>query len=227
MSFYRFLFDRFLNLPDILLALFPIALLLAASVLFKIFKDRKKYIFLCVVIHIFFASLALSSYEASFGFFFLSLNILINVLLYFLTKIPLKKREKKNKVEDFTKQFLKDSVEEESFKADERAAGFEEDAAGSRPSAFPPRKILCGGSDMSDGEDVYKLSEEKVSLNHAIGVALQLKRAKLSVGDRLETDNIYKTLLLYRAKDELTKDEMSAMNGYLSTLLKLMAKYSL
>ncbi len=227
MSFYRFLFNRFLNLPDILLVLFPIALLLAASALFKIFKDRKKYIFSCVVIHIFFASLAFSAYEASFGFFFLSLNLLVNVLLYLPTKIPLKKREKRNRTEDFAKELLKDSVETESFEADERAADCGEERAGAQPSTFPPRKILCDGSDMSDGEDVYKLSEERVSLNHAIGVALQLKRAKLSVGDRLETDNIYKTLLLYRAKDELTKDEMSAMNGYLSTLLKLMAKYSL
>ncbi len=118
-------------------------------------------------------------------------------------------------MEEFTAQFFRDNAarkQENPPREEER---------------YPQEKVLCYTGDISQGEDDYRLSDENVSLNHALGIAYQLKRAKLAVGDRLEADAICRALNLYRAKNSLTGEEMQTLNGYLATLLKLMAKYSL
>lgn len=89
-----------------------------------------------------------------------------------------------------------------------------------------PQKVIVAGT-LSDGNETYSLEKENVNLSHALGVAAALKRANLTVADRLETDAISRSLNLFRAKKNLSEEEVSALNGYLASLLKLMAKYSL
>lgn len=206
MFFYSVVYDFICGLPDFL----PFAVFVTLMSVFAFVpffrSDFKRYKNCCAAAHV--VAVILSAPEGENIIFIIATNVVLNFIFSLARKIH---KKKKANVEDFTREFFESKIQAEC-KKEER---------------FSQKKVLCYTDDVSQGDEEYKLTDENISLNHAIGVALQLKKAKLSVGDRLETDSIYKTLDLYRAKNSLSGEEMEALNGYLSVLLKLMAKYSL
>lgn len=222
MFFYSVIYNFLGKLPGFV----PFAVFMAFMSVFAFVpffrSDSKRYKNACAAAHV--TAVILSAPQAENILFVIAVNVAVNFIFSLTGKIH--KRKKTDGVEEFTREFFNGKKDEPSFepevfpqKKDEPSFKAEE--------RFPQKKVLCYTEDVSRGEDEYKLTDENISLNHAIGVALQLKKARLSVGDRLETDSIYKTLSLYRAKNSLSGEEMEILNGYLSVLLKLMAKYSL
>jgi len=207
MAFYYYIYAAIKSVPDWAACALPVAAVAALSVWHALKKRHRAYAVLCAAIHVFSIILYLPRMELSEALFCVSACVFLNIPLAFLYRVKRPARDKKNAVEDLAKECITESAA--------RAEG-----------KFKQEKILCySGAEQTD--DVYKLDEEGISLNHAIGLATKLKRARLAVGDRLEADNIYRILMDFRAKNNLTGEEFSSLNGYLSTLLKLAAKYSL
>ncbi len=207
MIVYTFIYDAFSHIPSSALIAVCWAAIAVAGAVLAIFKKRAVFFAVCSCANLIMLAHFLSVYPTSAALFFSLVNIFVNFFFIFLERINIKKK-KVNAVEEFTKQFLSPKEEEKGMKIEQR-------------------KILCSTDSIAQEGEEYSLKDENVSLNHAIGVALQLKKARLSVGDRLETDGIYRTLNLYRAKNFLSAEETNILNAHLSTLLKLMAKYSL
>lgn len=65
-----------------------------------------------------------------------------------------------------------------------------------------------------------------VQLHYAEEVLRRLQEKKLKEADRIETELIGKTLSVYRDKQSLTPQERRTLNSCLSSVLKLMAAYS-
>lgn len=213
MQFYNILRETFHKISLLPLILFPVLIVLAAVI--ARFKGRGvPFLKTFGALHILSFALLSLSFELSEAVFYQCAFILLSVAVYPVSKRR-EKREKKKK-ENPVDAFAREYLAEESANEEEPL-----------PKSDGKKKILVGDGGMSGGEDVYRLDRERISLNHAIGVAQKLRRAKLTVPDRLETDGIYRTLMTFRAKNALSKEEISSLNGYLATLLKLMAKYSL
>lgn len=83
-----------------------------------------------------------------------------------------------------------------------------------RPSSKPRSAIL------------YFVEKEGVRLEYSRALLTRLKRAKLAVGDRLETEEMSKKLTELMLKDGLTGKELRELNELFSSLLKMSAKYS-
>ncbi len=207
MIVYTFIYDAFSHIPSAALIAVCWTAIAVAGAILAILKKRTVFLAICSCANLIMLAHFLSVYPTSAALFFFLVNIFINFFFIFLERINIKKK-KANAVEEFTKQFLSPKEEEKGMKIEQR-------------------KILCSTDSIAQEGEEYSLKDENVSLNHAIGIALQLKKARLSVGDRLETDGIYRTLNLYRAKNFLSAEETNILNAHLSTLLKLMAKYSL
>lgn len=207
MAFYYYIYAALKALPDWAACAFPIAAVAALSVWHALKKRRRAYVVLCAAVHAVSLALYLPRMEIGEALFCLSVCVFLNIPLAFLYKIKRPAHGKKNAVEELAKECITES-------------------AARAESKFKQEKILCY-TEAEQTDEVYKLDDEGVSLNHAIGLATKLKRARLAVGDRLEADNIYRILMDFRAKNNLTGEEFSSLNGYLSTLLKLAAKYSL
>lgn len=209
MSFYYYIYSALKALPDAAACAIPLALIAALSVWHAIKKRHKKYAVLCAAVHALAAVLYSPRMNLNEVLFCLAAGIFINIAAAFLCKIRRREKRKAPSFDDIARECVNEG-------AAEKPGG-----------KSAPEKILCypEGSSYSGGE--YNLNDEGISLNHAIGLATALKRARLAVGDRLEADNIYRILTEFRSKNNLTGEEMSALNGYLSTLLKLTAKYSL
>lgn len=199
------------ELPDYVFYFLPIAIWFFFALSYFFSKKKAGMVYFFSLIHTLLGSLFLLKFPLQEALLAFALSLFFSLCFLPLGRITRKKREKKSRqdpVTAFNEEFLSSELPV-------------------KQEPHNPQKILVGGENMASGEDVYSLEKEKVNLNHAIGVALQLKRANLNVADRLETDGIYKTLSLYRAKNDLSREEADTLNGYLSTLLKLMAKYSL
>lgn len=203
MSFYSYIFNLLRALPNAAACAIPPAAIFLLSAWHVIKPKHKLYAYFCAAVHIISLALYLPRMDVGEAFFCVSLCAAINIPLFFAYKLKRPKKKKSNPIEEVARECLSDGARRVESK-------------------FKQEKILCFGG----GED-YSLKEEEINLNHVIALAVKLKRAKLAVGDRLEADNIYRTLTSFRAKNNLTGEELSALNGYLSTLLKLTAKYSL
>jgi signal transduction histidine kinase len=70
------------------------------------------------------------------------------------------------------------------------------------------------------------MGAREVQLGYAFEVLRKLRKAKLNERDRMETDVIQNMLTVYSAKERLSTEEAHTLNGYLASLLKLMAAYS-
>lgn len=208
MSFYLYIYSAVKAVPDVVACAIPLALIAALSVWHAVKKQHKKYAVLCAAMHALAAVLYSPRMELSEVIFCLGIGIIINAAAAFLYKIKPREKKKTDPIEDMAKQCLSENQPKKDGK-------------------FSQEKILCYAESPAYREGEYNLDGEGISLNHAIGLATALKHARLAVGDRLEADNIYKILSEFRSKNNLTGEEMSALNGYLSTLLKLTAKYSL
>jgi len=206
MSFYLYLYNWLRALPNTIACAAPLCAIVLISVWHAIVKKHKLYAALCALIHIAAFVLYLPRMELIEAFFCAALGVITNFPLAFAYKLNRPKKKKGDKIEEIARECLSDGAKRVESK-------------------FKQEKILCYTGE-ADGER-FNLKEEEINLNHAIGLAVKLKKAKLAVGDRLEADNIYRTLTSFRAKNNLTGDELSALNGYLATLLKLTAKYSL
>lgn len=200
MSFFYYIYSALGALPDGVACALPIGAILVLSVL-RVFKNKPRpYYALCALVHAAALALLLPRMTVGEALFCVSLNIIVNFPLSLLHKLKRPKRKKPDPLQAIVAECMEDP----------------------RPAPKDkPEKIVCFP------QEEYRLSERDINLNHVIGLAEKLKRAKLSVGDRLEADNIYRTLLDYRAQNALTAEELSSLNGYLATLLKLAAKYAL
>lgn len=207
MAFYYYIYAALKSVPDWAACALPLAAIVALSVWHALKKRRKAYVVLCAAVHALSVVLYIPRMELGEAAFCLFACVFLNIPLAFIYKLKRPARKKKNAVEELTKECISES-----------AARVE--------SKFKQEKILCY-TQAEQTDEVYKLDGEGISLNHAIGLAAKLKRARLAVGDRLEADNIYRILMDFRSKNNLTGEEFSSLNGYLSTLLKLAAKYSL
>lgn len=74
-----------------------------------------------------------------------------------------------------------------------------------------------------DEETVQALS---VKLGYARELLGKVQASPLSVGERLQTEEMGKLLTLYKGKDSWTVKEMNGLNEICAFLLKLSAKYS-
>lgn len=206
MSFYAYVFNLLRAVPDAVACALPPAAILLLSVWHAVKPRHRPYAMLCAAVHIFSIALYAPRMELGEVFFCAALCAAVNIPLFFACKLKRPKKKKENPVEEIARECLSEGARRVESK-------------------FKQEKILCFGG--AQGDERYDLKEEEINLNHVISLAVKLKRAKLAVGDRLEADNIYRTLTAFRAKNNLTGEELSALNGYLSTLLKLTAKYSL
>lgn len=77
-----------------------------------------------------------------------------------------------------------------------------------------------------DAEWVEERKQDSFTLSHARELLVKLKNKNLSLADRLETDEIAQTLKLYVRKENLTANDLRAVNDTLACLLKLSAKYA-
>ncbi len=69
--------------------------------------------------------------------------------------------------------------------------------------------------------------EKDVHIDHIYKTLENLRRQKLTTGDRLECKKIEEILRLYCMKEEFTKAEVALLNDILASLLKMMAKYTI
>lgn len=73
----------------------------------------------------------------------------------------------------------------------------------------------------------YDLEEEKLKLTHVRSLLASLKKAPLSMGDRLEVNGVSQKITRYALKNKLTSEETRDLNDGFSLLLKMSAKYSI
>lgn len=92
------------------------------------------------------------------------------------------------------------------------------------PEPFLPAAAPLPPKEKEGGMPAVK---DDIQLEHVFRILKKLQTAKLSSGDRLETDVIYNSLVCLQAKENLTPEETRRVNDHLATLLKLMSRYSL
>jgi len=214
MSFFYYLYGAVKSIPDAAACSIPPIAVILLSIWHAIKKRRGLYIALCALVHLVAAALYFPRMEVGEALFCLAAGAALNIPLALLSKIKRAGKKQADPIGSFAKECLNESA----VRAEEKNG---------TDGKFRQEKILCYTDSRAENGNTYSLDEEGISLNHAIGLATKLKRARLAVGDRLEADNIYRILMDFNAKNNLTGEEFSALNGYLSTLLKLTAKYSL
>jgi hypothetical protein len=69
--------------------------------------------------------------------------------------------------------------------------------------------------------------ENAVHLRYAMELLSKVKAAPLSVGERLQTEEMGKILNLYHGKEDWTVGELNGLNEMCAALLKLSAKYGI
>lgn len=94
---------------------------------------------------------------------------------------------------------------------------------------YQPLEPVSGRSlppKVSANEEEYRTAEEDGLRFEYVGVLInKLRAAKLSPGDRLETDVIARSVCALKDK-KLSPEEKELLGDYLSSLIKLVAKYS-
>ena len=73
----------------------------------------------------------------------------------------------------------------------------------------------------------YDLEAEKLKLTYVRSLLTSLKKAPLSMGDRLEVNGVSQKITRYALKNKLTSEETRDLNDGFSLLLKMSAKYSI
>lgn len=73
----------------------------------------------------------------------------------------------------------------------------------------------------------YDLEAEKLKLTYVRSLLTSLKKAPLSIGDRLEVNGVSQKITRYALKNKLTSEETRDLNDGFSLLLKMSAKYSI
>ncbi len=86
-----------------------------------------------------------------------------------------------------------------------------------------PPKVSCY---FEEEEPLQDAEESGLHLAHVLELLEKLRGMNLSAADRLETDVISRHVEGYRRR-KLTSEELSTLNDYLATVLRLTAKYSL
>ena len=74
------------------------------------------------------------------------------------------------------------------------------------------------------GEETFVM-EDRLRLTHARALLCKVREAALSPADRLQTEELGKTLSLYVKKGRFATGDLRLLNDTLSALLKLSAKY--
>ncbi|MBQ8884923.1 MAG: hypothetical protein IJY62_00900 [Clostridia bacterium] len=75
--------------------------------------------------------------------------------------------------------------------------------------------------------DDYNMEEERLRLDFVRTLLQKLKKAPLSVGDRLEVNAVSQKITRYALQNRLTTEETRDLNDGFSLILKMSAKYSL
>ena len=202
----------FENTPDwVTLALLP-AFTAVAAVLFTLFGKRKLYFpaaaFLFGVgtflafcqTYAFARDTAASAYAGLY--FALSAAL---PLLFLCPRVKLKKRAKKSKADELYEKFHEELTEKPFALKEKR-----------------PPKVCC----FEEGLGGATAEESGARLAYADTLIEKLRAEKMSAGDRLETEELARTLARLRSKP-LSEAEMNSLNDCLASVLKMTAKYKL
>lgn len=84
----------------------------------------------------------------------------------------------------------------------------------------------CREAERQEGIEQQTSGEQGIQFEHIAKTLENLRRQKLTTGDRLECKKIEEILRLYAAKKQLTTAEIRLLNDILASLLKMMAKYT-
>lgn len=205
MEIYR----KFVTLLETVPAYVPLiilpALCVVAVALFGFLGGRKFYPAICAVLGA--AGFALlSAQDTRLALVYAGLFAVWGVLWGLLLRLPkLKKRARKL-----------------NAKADKMYEKFHQELSVPAIEEKKPQKVCCFEETPAQEAQLEKAPQ----LDHADALLKKLGAAKLSPGDRLETDALKRKLDLYRNKP-LTQEEARSLNDCLSSVLKLTAKYKL
>lgn len=204
--------EIFKDTPDwVTLALLP-ALTLVAAVLFTLFGKRKLYFPVAGVLWgvgaclAFCQAYALSRDTAAFAYagLYFALSAALT-LLFLCPRVKLKKKAKKSKADELYEKFHEE-LTEKPFTLQEKR----------------PPKVCC----FEEGLGGATAEESGARLAYADTLIERLRSEKLSAGDRLETEELARTLVRLRSKP-LTEAEINSLNDCLASVLKMTAKYKL
>lgn len=205
--------DFLKDTPDwVTLALLP-ALTAAAAIMVTLFGRRKVYFSAAAFLYgvgVFLAfcqvreSNALRDAAFAYAGLYLALSALLP-LLFLCPHLKLKKRAKKSKADELYEKFREDLTEKPFTLQDKR-----------------PPKVCC----FEESVGGVTAEESGARLAHAEMLIEKLRAEKLSAGDRLETEELARTLQRLKSKP-LGDGEMDSLNDCLASVLKMTAKYKL
>ena len=202
----------FENTPDwVTLALLP-AFTAVAAVLFTLFGKRKLYfpaaafLFGVGTFLAFCQTYAFARDTAAFAYagLYFALSAALP-LLFLCPRVKLKKRAKKSKADELYEKFHEELTEKPFALKEKR-----------------PPKVCC----FEEGLGGATAEESGARLAYADTLIEKLRAEKMSAGDRLETEELARTLARLRSKP-LSEAEMNSLNDCLASVLKMTAKYKL
>ena len=202
----------FENTPDwVTLALLP-AFTAVAAVLFTLFGKRKLYfpaaafLFGVGTFLAFCQTYAFAPDTAAFAYagLYFALSAALP-LLFLCPRVKLKKRAKKSKADELYEKFHEELTEKPFALKEKR-----------------PPKVCC----FEEGLGGATAEESGARLAYADTLIEKLRAEKMSAGDRLETEELARTLARLRSKP-LSEAEMNSLNDCLASVLKMTAKYKL
>ena len=87
----------------------------------------------------------------------------------------------------------------------------------------------CGGHEQCGLNEAESINDERreanVEAEHAVSLLKKLRKAGLSVSDRLETESLAEKISDLSAKETLSADEIRELSDCFSQVLKMTAKY--
>ncbi len=86
--------------------------------------------------------------------------------------------------------------------------------------------LQCEETNLDTDVDIPKELKRPIKLGYARQLLANVKSVALSPAERLQTEEMSKTLSMYFAKERWTAEDIRAVNEVCATLLKLCAKYA-
>lgn len=209
MQYYLSFLQTVALLPDWVALFLPVGLLLLCALALYFCKKKEWYAYACVACGGVGFALMCCEVEVRYAFVWLGLFALFSALCSLLFLLPYPKKRKRVSREEriYEKFHLPLLPEEEKGVPVER-------------SGLPP-KVCC----FEEGEVLVGAEESGLRFEHVFLMLSKLRTAKLSAGDRLETDVLLHSIESFRQK-RLTAEEVQMLNDCLASVLKLCAKYN-
>jgi len=203
------IFGKFMEwlacVPDwVPLVLFP-ALVLVLAVLLTVFGARKAYVPVSAVLAgAGFAILCASDIAKALCYLGIFVAVIAALsLLFFIPARKFHKKPKKSKADEMYEKFHEE-LTEKPFRTEQNC----------------PPKVCCFEEQTEHAE------ESGAQLAYADTLIQKLRAEKLTPADRLEAEELARTLERFRGKP-LTEAERGSLNDCLASVLKMTAKYKL